>query len=44
VKQRLFLLLALVFLLTGCPSTPPELDAGEQRIPDATLVQDGGVE
>jgi hypothetical protein len=40
-KQRLFALLALVLLLVGCPSTPPGLDAGEQRIPDATPVEAG---
>jgi starvation-inducible outer membrane lipoprotein len=42
MKKNLFALLALVLLLTGCPSTPPELDAGELRLPDATAV-DGGV-
>jgi hypothetical protein len=39
MKQRLFPLLFLLALLTGCPSTPPELDAGELRLPDATPVE-----
>jgi hypothetical protein len=41
MKQRLFPLLFLLALLTGCPSTPPELDAGELRLPDATQVEAG---
>jgi starvation-inducible outer membrane lipoprotein len=41
MKKNLYALLALVLLLAGCPSTPPELDAGELRLPDATQVEAG---
>jgi uncharacterized protein YcfL len=41
MKKLLPLLFFFLLALAGCRSTPPEIDAGEQRIPDATAV-DGG--